>query len=214
MEQVGQADPWIMRFKVVTAAQAYKKGLSELESMVRATEREVINESGHALLVTDNINFFTKSFIISTCAHLEMCIKDVVFAVAADLDERLSVASVPSSIVEWRYNQKKHNAPGTGSHRLGIGMTRKEVDDLVSGNVYKTKDALALVGVNLAADGAKWEGWKELIQNMVTRRNNIVHHNDDASDLSLGDIRQYIASTVAYIEFIVAACEATDKNKS
>ena len=92
-------------------------------------------------------------------------------------------------------------------------MTKKEVDDLVSGNVYKTRDALALFGVDLAADRAKWETWKELIQNMVTRRNNIVHHNDNASDLSFRDISEYINSSIKYIEFIVTACKAT-KRKS
>jgi hypothetical protein len=91
--------------------------------------------------------------------------------------------------------------------RLEIGMTRKDVDDLVSGNVYRTKDALAYVGVDLANNKANWEMWKELIQTIVTRRNNIVHHNDDASDLSLGDIRQYIASARSYIDFIVNACK-------
>ncbi len=203
-----------MRLNVNAAAQVYKKGLIDLESMVRATEKAVISESDHALLVT-NINFFTKSFLISTCAHLEMCVKEIVFTLAADLDERLSLASVPTSIIEWRYSQKKKSdAANSQTQRLGIGMTRKEVDDLVSGNVYRTKDALALVGVDLAVDKAKWEAWKDLIQSMVTRRNNIVHHNDAASDLSLGDIRQYVTSTIVYIDFIVAASEAANKQLS
>ncbi|MBA3623392.1 MAG: hypothetical protein H0W48_02800 [Methylibium sp.] len=203
-----------MRLNVNAAAQVYKKGLIDLESMVRATEKAVISESDHALLVT-NINFFTKSFLISTCAHLEMCVKEIVFTLAADLDERLSLASVPTSIIEWRYSQKKKSdAANSQTQRLGIGMTRKEVDDLVSGNVYRTKDALALVGVDLAVDKAKWEAWNDLIQSMVTRRNNIVHHNDAASDLSLGDIRQYVTSTIVYIDFIVAASEAANKQLS
>jgi hypothetical protein len=198
-----------MSCRVALAAQIYKTGLSELCSMVTATEREVINSSGHDLLITNNINFFTKSFLISLCAHLEMCIKDIVFAIATDLDERISLASIPSSIIEWRYNQKKKgDSVASQTQRFGIGMTRKEVDDLVSGNVYRTRDALALVGVDLAVDKSTWETWKELIQNIVTRRNSIVHHNDDASDLSLGDIRQYITSASNYIDFIVAACDS------
>lgn len=200
-----------MSSRVASVAQVYKAGLSELCSMVTATEREVINSNGHVLLITDNINFFTKSFLISLCAHLEMCIKDIVFAMATDLDERIALASIPSSIVEWRYSQKrKGDSVALQTQRFGIGMTRKEVDDLVSGNVYRTRDALVLVGVDLAADKLTWETWKELIQNIVTRRNNIVHHNDDASDLSFGDIRQYIASVSNYIDFIVAACSPVE----
>jgi len=198
-----------MNSKLEAAVWTYKTGLTQLGEMVSATEREIIHGSGLAL-VTDNINFFTKSFLISTCAHLEMCVKEIVFTVASEIDERLVVASIPSSIIEWRHTQKKKNeAPGVPTPRLLIRMTRKEVDDLVSGNVYRTKEALTLVGVDLAADKAEWETWKELIQNMVTRRNNIVHHNDDASGLSLGDIKGYISFASDYIDFIVAKCSSS-----
>lgn len=195
-----------MSARVTSAAQIYKLGLTGLESMVHATEQEVVGGSGSSPILTDNINFFTKSFLISLCAHLEMCIKEIVFAIAEDIDERARAASIPTALIEWRYSTKKKGDGTTQGVRLEIRMTRKEVDDLVSGNVYRTKEALAYVGVDLANDKAAWEMWKDMIQTIVTRRNNIVHHNDDASDLSLGDIRQYIASARAYIDFIVNAC--------
>ena len=81
---------------VQATARKYTNGLTELNLMVKAAERAVVEEGVGAPLVANNINFFTKSFLISTCAHLEMCIKDIVFEMAAELDERLSVASVPS----------------------------------------------------------------------------------------------------------------------
>ena len=197
---------------IEAVVEVYKKGLTELDAMVCATEREVIGGSNNVLLVTNNINFFTKSFLISVCAHLEMCIKDIVFEVAGDIDTRLSAASIPASIIEWRYSQKKRSeSVNERSNRLAIGMTKKEVDDLVSGNVYKTKEALALVGVDLAADKSKWESWKEIIQAVVTRRNNIVHHNDNASDIALGDVRAYITSVIEYIDFVVASCKSANK---
>lgn len=195
-----------MNFDSVVAP--YRTGLIELESVVRATELEAISGSNDSVLVINNINFFTKSFLISACAHLEMCVKDVVFAAAGDIDLRLSAASIPTSIIEWRYSQKKKNDSGNPSPTcFAVGMTKKEVDDLVSGNVYRTKDALALVGVDLTIDKPQWEAWKELIQSIVTRRNDIVHHNDDASDISLGDVRKSIDSVVKYIDFIVASCK-------
>lgn len=195
-----------MNTRVASAAQTYKHGLTELEAMVHATEQEVVGGSGSSPILTNNINFFTKSFLISLCAHLEMCIKEIVFAIASDIDDRARAASIPMALIEWRYSTKKRGDGATQGVRLEIGMTRKEVDDLVSGNVYRTKDALAYLGVDLANDKPTWEMWKELIQTIVTRRNNIVHHNDDASDLSLGDIRQYIASVRNYIDFIVDTC--------
>jgi hypothetical protein len=190
-------------------ADAFKNGLLELEAMVQETEREVIGSESTTPLITNNVNFFTKSFLISACAHLEMCIKEIIFEVARDIDARLSTASVPPSIIEWRYNQRRKNDQSIGQASIfSIGMTKKEIDDLVSGNVFRTKEALALVGVDLASDKTKWESWKESIQAIVTRRNNIVHHNDDASDISLGDIRSFIKSILNYIDFIISACNS------
>lgn len=189
-----------------------KESLDELDSMVSATEREVIADDHGIKLITDNVNFFTKSFLITLCANLETCVKDIVFSVAEDIDARLSTAAVPTAFVEWRYNQKaKKTDKGNLPAMCEIKLSKKEVDDLVSGNVYKTKDSLLLVGVDLAADNAVWETWKELIQTIVTRRNNIVHHNDDASDLSFGDIRVYIKSVKDYLDFIDCACSAANK---
>ncbi|WP_146097996.1 HEPN domain-containing protein [Xanthomonas arboricola] len=194
-----------MSNQVITAAERYKLGLAELELMVRATEQEVVAGNNSSPLLTSNINFFTKSFLISLCAHIEMCVKEIVFVIAKDIDERAKAASIPPALIEWRYGvKKKPDVPNNLS--LEIGMTRKEVDDLVSGNVYRTKEALACVGIDLAKDKVNWETWKELIQTIVKRRNNIVHHDDDASDLSLGDVRKYIESAQGYIDFIVTAC--------
>lgn len=83
-------------------ARIFKEGLLELEAMVQKAELEVIGGSHTTPLVTDNVNFFTKSFLISACAHLEMCIKEIVFEIARDIDARLSIAAVPISLIEWR----------------------------------------------------------------------------------------------------------------
>ncbi|HDL01923.1 MAG TPA: hypothetical protein ENH23_06795 [candidate division Zixibacteria bacterium] len=188
-----------------------KESLKELDAMVIATGNEVVSENHGVKLITDNVNFFTKSFLITLCAHLETCIKDTVHSVAEDIDSRLSYAAIPVAIIDWRYNQKnKKIDKGNLSSVCEIKLSKKEVDDLVSGNVYKTKDSLLMVGIDIAADKAEWETWKELIQSIVTRRNNIVHHNDDASDLSFGDIRVYIKSIEEYLDFISRACAAAN----
>jgi hypothetical protein len=188
-------------------AGTFKDGLRELEAMVQQTELAVIGDAETASLITNNVNFYTKSFLISACAHLEMCIKEIVFEIAKDIDARLSSAVIPSSVIEWRLNQRRKADSSSPSRKLlSVNMTKKEVDDLVSGNVYRTKEALALVGIELAADIAQWELWKDSIQAIVTRRNNIVHHNDDASDLSLGDIRTNITSIIEYIDFVIQVC--------
>lgn len=187
--------------------ETFKDGLRELEAMVKKTELAVIEGANTTPLVTDNVNFFTKSFLISACAHLEMCIKEIVFELATDIDARLSMAAIPASIVEWRLTQKKRVETNSGDKPLlRVNMTKKEVDDMVSGNVYRTREALAIVGVELSDNKEQWESWKDSIQAIVTRRNNIVHHNDDASDLSMGDIKVHIQSIIKYIDFVVATC--------
>lgn len=189
-----------------------KESLLELDAMVAATENEVISGDHGINLITDNVNFFTKSFLITLCAHLEMGIKDVVYSIAQDIDSRLTNAAVPLTIVEWRYSQKSKKSEKNGASSIcTIGLTKKEIDDMVSGNVYKTKDSLSLVGIDLASNNEEWNSWKELIQSIVTRRNNIVHHNDDASDLSFGDIRSYINNVMGYLDFIDSACCAANK---
>lgn len=188
-------------------AGTFKDGLRELEAMVQQTELAVIGDAETTPLITNNVNFYTKSFLISACAHLEMCIKEIVFEIAKDIDARLSSAAIPSSVIEWRLSPKrKADSSSPPSKLLSVNMTKKEVDDLVSGNVHRTKEALALVGIELAKERAQWESWKDLIQAIVTRRNNIVHHNDDASDLSLGDIKIFIKSIIDYIDFVIQVC--------
>lgn len=184
-----------------------KNNLSELLSMVSATELAVLNEDEGNRLVLENINFFTKSFLLTLCSNLETCIKDVIHSIGSDIDAKLTTANIPLNIVEWRYNTKNKKSQNSNvQETFKISMSRKDVDDLVSGNVYRTKDAFLIVGVDLASDLPTWETWKELIQSIVNRRNNIVHHNDDASDLSFGDIKTYIRSIDEYLSFIDAAC--------
>ena len=183
-------------------------GLTELHAMVQQTEQAVIGGNHSNVLITNNVNFYTKSFLISACAHLEMCIKELVFEIARDIDRKLSEVSVLHSIIEWRLNlMKKTDSTQQARGKLAVKMTKKEVDDLVSGNVFRTKDALAVVGIDIDLNKTEWEMWKETIQAIVTRRNNIVHHNDDASDLSLGDIKRFINSINQYIEFLINCCE-------
>jgi hypothetical protein len=198
---------------------ACKESLKELNGMVTAIEREVTSEGSGVEFIRNNVNFFTKSFLITLCSLLETCIKDSIHSVAEEIDIRLSAAAIPSAIVEWKYRPKKKKDENPGeseAHNLEAGllkirMSKKDVDDLVSGNVYKTKDTFLLVGVDLTSDKAEWNTRKEIIQSIVTKRNNIVHHNDDASDLSLGDIRGYIQKVEEYLDFINKSCISANK---
>lgn len=189
-------------------AAIYKSGLNELETIIKKAELEALNIEESRSLVKNNINFFTKSFLISVCTHVEMFVKEIVYEIACDLDSRIIKADIPTSIIEWRYSHKnKSDQKSIKQNQFQIKMTKKEVDDLVSGNVYRTRDALALMGIDLSEDPELWESKKELIQAIVNKRNKIVHHNDSASDISFKDIRLYISEVRDYIDFIIAKCD-------
>lgn len=195
----------------------YEKRLKELHDIVHETELAIVNESSNISIIGRNINFFVKSFLVLTCTHLEMYIKAIVLSLANDIENRLMLASIPASIIDWRCNNNKKSGNKDRSSNkeqinFTLSITEKEIDDLVSGNVYKTKDVFYLLGVDLSIDAPKWESWKDLIQTIVTKRNNIIHHNDSAIDISLGDIRENIAMIKEYMFFIAKTCEIT-KNK-
>jgi len=192
-----------------------KSNLSELASMVGSVEKAVLNEEATSSLIQRNINIFTKSFLLTLCANLETCIKDVLYSIAMHYDAKLEETGIPLAVIDWRYNAKnKKNQNDDVLKKFKIGITKKDVDDMVSGNVYKTRDAFLIFGIDLACDCKRWETWKEIIQSIVTRRNNIVHHNDDASDLSFGDIKDYIKCVDEYLDFIEAACGRLSSNLS
>ena len=64
-----------------------------------------------------------------------------------------------------------------------------------------------LLGIDLAKK-ENFESNKDLINTIVTKRNNIVHHNDTAADVSFGDLKAYIDVIVPYM---AAVKEAVDE---
>jgi hypothetical protein len=49
----------------------YAEKLDRLSEMIAGTERAIIDELPGTKLLSDNINFFTKSYLISLCAYVE-----------------------------------------------------------------------------------------------------------------------------------------------
>jgi len=43
---------------------------------------------------------------------------------------------------------------------------------------------------------------KDLIATVVAKRNNVIHHNDSASDISFSDVVEYIDTFIRYMEGI------------
>ncbi len=72
---------------------SYEILLNQLRILNRETENKVIQESPD-VFICQNINFFTKSFMITLCAYLESFLKDITMVVVDDANEKLNSTKV------------------------------------------------------------------------------------------------------------------------
>lgn len=177
---------------------------TDLNILNRETEQKVLAENPDEF-ITRNINFFTKSFTITICAYLESFLKDVSMTIIDDTNIKLSQTKIAYNLVKWSVLKKKElkelNDNELLFENLKIDIKRKELDDFISGNPYKTEKLFNKIGIKLYEDNAYREH-KDKVQTIVNKRNNIVHHNDNASDISFQDIDSNIKIIVKYIENI------------
>ena len=79
---------------------------------------------------------------------------------------------------------------------------------MVSANYYKTMKTFERIGIDVESDSSIAR-YKDFVSTTVAKRNDIIHHNDEASDLSLGDILRTIQTFKEYSKCIferVRAC--------
>ena len=88
--------------------------------------------------------------------------------------------------------------------------TKKELSDIISGNPYKTINAFRLIGIDLGSS-EKFVEHKSLVGTIVNKRNNIIHHNDEASDISFSDLLVHIDVFLEYMLSIESLLSASDE---
>lgn len=177
---------------------------TDLDILNKETEQKVISENPDEFIVR-NINFFTKSFTITICAYLESFLKDISMTIIDETNIKLSQTNIAHNLVKWSVLKKKElkelNDNELLFESLKIDIKRKELDDFISGNPYKTEKLFKKIGIKLY-DNEIYKAHKDKVQTIVNKRNNIVHHNDNASDISFGDIESNIKIIVEYIKNI------------
>lgn len=87
--------------------------------------------------------------------------------------------------------------------------TKKELSDFISGNPFKTIIAFRLIGIDLSSS-AKFVEHKSLVGTIVNKRNNIIHHNDEASDISFSDLIIHIDVFLEYMLSIERLLNTTE----
>lgn len=150
--------------------------------------------------IESNTNFLTKSFLISLCGYLETYLKDVLEILLLDYQERIASYELPYNLIRWNIEQKPNSSAKVSSllekkmcrsEIVELRIKKKDLDGFISGNPFRTRELFEMFGFNL--DSTEFfNSNKELINTVITKRNNILHHNDEASDLSNSDVLGHI----------------------
>ncbi|WP_025590493.1 HEPN domain-containing protein [Vibrio parahaemolyticus] len=174
----------------------YKELFESLRVVITSSEQRVLSEPPDILFI-DNVNFFVKSYLISICSYLEAYLQDIAFMHTQLISKRVSDANIPHNFIHWGLNTglKDKNLKFVD---ISFQITKKDISEQISANPYRTLKLFQLLGVDLTRRES-FEINKDLINSIVTKRNNIIHHNDTAADVSFGDLVTYIDVVVPYM---------------
>lgn len=178
----------------------YKKMFHELKVMVESTENKILDSDD---FFSSHANFFTKSFIVTMCAYLESYLKDALMIVIVEMNNRLDKNLIPYNLVKWSLSSDKRELKDKELKfkNLSIDIKKKELDEFISGNPYRTESLFKNFGIDLG-ENSTFKEQKDRLNTIVGKRNSIIHHNDEASDISFLDIVEHIEFFIKYIENI------------
>ena len=176
----------------------YRDLLNKLSLVITAANQKLLALEPDPFF-TENANFYTKSFLVSMCAYLESYLKDVLMIIVDDANSKLMNVNIPHNLVKWSMDPEKNLKENDMQYiDLKINITRKKLDEHISGNPHRTKELFKKFGIQLSKD-TLFENQIEKIQTIVTKRNDVMHHDDDASDLSNSDLLINVNLIIDYI---------------
>ena len=181
--------------------------LDKLVSLAQETNTKSLDDEGDVFF-NENINFFSKSYMVLMCAYLESYVKEVSRFYIDAVDTYLQGVNLPTNLVKWAVLKNKYKPLSDSSYsNLSLRIEDKEIDDNISGNPYTTFPFFIRLGIDLEGNDSLSK-IKEVIETIVNKRNSIVHHNDDAGDIGLVDIQNNVTSIKTYITQIDAEITA------
>ena len=191
-----------------THKETYKTQLEKLKEIIEIANSRIVEETPDEFF-QNNANFFSKSFLVVMCAYLESYLKDALMVIIDDANNKLLQNKLPHNLIKWSLNIEKELKEGDYKFEdFKIPIKKKELDDFISGNPFRTKDLFKKLGINLDNDSL-FNSQKERINAIVVKRNKILHHNDDASDVSNTDLIENITAINEYIsniDRVICAC--------
>ena len=90
-------------------ADKYENFARELDTILAEAEARITSGLPDEYFVR-NVNFFTKSFLISLCCYLEAFLKEIANSHVALAQQRLLEAKIPRNLIGWslkKISQKK-----------------------------------------------------------------------------------------------------------
>ncbi len=178
----------------------YSALVEQLKEIIEESARRVLADPPDAFL-RDNVNFFTKSYLVALCTYLEAFLQDVAVSHTEAVGVRIARAGIPNNIVRWSLSPRVQKEKEYEFVDFELSISRKDVEERLSGNPAKTIALFRSIGVNLRAN-PDFEMAKSVIGTVVDKRNQIVHHNDNAVDLSLHDVLRYADHFLFYMKAI------------
>jgi hypothetical protein len=177
----------------------YHGQLDHLREVIETVFKRVADENPDTFLLK-NTNFFSKSFYVMMCAYLESYIKDALMQIVEEADSRLLDSKLPHNLIKWNFNSEaKLKETEFRYGHLKMTITKKDLDNHTSGNPFRTRDLFKYFGINLDEDET-FGKQREKINTIIVKRNKILHHNDDASDVSNVDLVDNIELIKSYTE--------------
>jgi hypothetical protein len=177
---------------------SYILQLDRLKEIIQTTNSRVVSDVPDEFF-QNNVNFFTKSFLVIMCAYLESYLKDALMVIIDATNDKLNENKVPFNLIKWSLSiEKEFKDSDLKFEHFKIGIKKKELDDFISGNPFRTKDLFKKLGIDIEKDET-FNSQKERINAIVVKRNKIIHHNDDASDVSNNDLLLNIVALNEYI---------------
>lgn len=187
----------------------YEGLLKALKEIIEQSEARVLSEEPDVIF-SDNVNFFVKSYLINICTYLEAYLQDIAFEHSRRVSERLKQAKIPHNFLYGKLAKdikEKELEYVDASYRY----SKRELSDIISGNPFKTINAFRLIGIDLNSS-EKFVEHKNLVGTIVNKRNNIIHHNDEASDISFSDLLVHIDVFLEYMLAIERLLNVRDGN--
>lgn len=191
----------------------YRLRFDKLKEIIESTNKHIINDSES--LICENVNFYIKTYLIMQCVYLESYIKEVLLFYVGEINRQIENIKVPYNLVKWSFSISSLLKDKDKKDSIyKIEMSIKDIDQHISANPYRTKELLVHFGIDMS-ENENFNQLLEKINSIVTRRNNIVHYNDDASDVSPNDLIVNINIIKDYMNIIDnAICSKLVKYKA